>query len=587
MIINVCSAFACLLFFLCAANAGAMSVSLIPSVPPPAAVGTVITWNPQVSGQAEGTLWYRFRARRTGEDFRMFRDYGPESRFDWTASEHEGTYEIEVAVRNLDTGDTAVSSSLYEITPLAGNSPLISKTNHPLVLYYSAPACAAGSRMRVDFRGPDGIPHATPYKRCGKGLTMNFYIAGLLEKTPYVVNHVIDTGSSFVRGPELTETTGEVTLAFAPYKVLTSTYKTGVLLQSNLSQPNLATDLNGNLIWYYVGNVSSLTRPEKGGLFWGIYEDPNADPSHQIVREFDVAGNVLLETNAARVNEQLAAMGKRQISGFHHEARRMPDGKILVLGDVEQFLTDVQGPGAVDVIGDMILVLDKNLQVVWAWDAFDHLDTSRRATLNETCKAVGGGCPPFYNAAVANDWLHGNSLQLTPDGSILYSARHQDWVIKIDYANGSGSGDVLWRLGKDGDFTIESDDPYPWFSHQHDANFEYADPTKLTVFDDGNVRYASNQSAHSRGQVIQLDERNRTAKLVLNADLGAYADALGSAQRLRNGDYHFDVGWIRGVNGEPDRGRSLEVDALGKIVYEIEVDTPVYRSFRMRSLYEP
>lgn len=300
-----------------------------------------------------------------------------------------------------------------------------------------------------------------------------------------------------------------------------------------------------------------------------------------------MAGNVLLETNAARVNEQLAAMGKRQISGFHHEARRMPDGKILVLGDVEQFLTDVQGPGAVDVIGDMILVLDKNLQVVWAWDAFDHLDTSRRATLNETCKAVGGGCPPFYNAAVANDWLHGNSLQLTPDGSILYSARHQDWVIKIDYANGSGSGDVLWRLGKDGDFTIESDDPYPWFSHQHDANFEYADPTKLTVFDDGNVRYASSQSAHSRGQVIQLDERNRTAKLVLNADLGAYADALGSAQRLRNGDYHFDVGWIRGVNGEPDRGRSLEVDALGNIVYEIEVDTPVYRSFRMRSLYEP
>ncbi|MCC6363455.1 MAG: aryl-sulfate sulfotransferase [Bryobacterales bacterium] len=586
MRITFCSAFA-FFFFSGMMHANAMSVSLAPSVDPPALVGAVVTWNPVVSGAEAGTLWYRFRVRRIGEDFVMCRDFGPESQFDWTASEHEGIYEIEVAVRNLDTGDAATASTLYQVLPLAGSAPVIRNTNHPLVLYYSAPPCAAGSRMRVDFRGPDGIPHATPYKACQEGLTMNFYIAGLREKTSYVVNQVIDTGSNFVQGPELTAATGEVTLNLAPYKVLRSTSETGVLLQSNLSQPSLATDLNGNVIWYYVGNVSFLTRPESGGLFWGIYESPNDDPSHQIVKEFDVAGNTLLETNAARINEQLTSMGKRQISGFHHEARRMPDGKILVLADVEQILTDVQGPGPVDVIGDMILVLDKDLQVVWTWDAFDHLDTSRMATLNETCKAVGGGCPPFYNAAAANDWLHGNSLQLTPDGSILYSARHQDWVIKIDYANGSGTGDVLWRLGKDGDFQFDSDDPYPWFSHQHDANFEFDDPTKLTVFDDGNVRYASDEHAHSRGQVIQLDEQNRTAKLVLNADLGAYADALGSAHRLTNGNYHFDVGWIRGVNGEPDRSRSLEVDALGNVVYEIEAATPEYRSFRMPSLYEP
>jgi hypothetical protein len=44
------------------------------------------------------------------------------------------------------------------------------------------------------------------------------------------------------------------------------------------------------------------------------------DRAHQIVREFDLAGNTLLETNAAPVNEQLALMGKRTISGFHHDA---------------------------------------------------------------------------------------------------------------------------------------------------------------------------------------------------------------------------------------------------------------------------
>ena len=105
-----------------------------------------------------------------------------------------------------------------------------------------------------------------------------------------------------------------------------------------------------------------------------------------------------------------------------------------------------------DVVGDIILVLDSNLQVQWAWDTFDHLDPHRLATLNETCAAVSGGCPPIRLAALANNWTHGNSVQLTPDGNILYSARHQDWVIKIDYRNGKGTGDILWRLGKDGDF---------------------------------------------------------------------------------------------------------------------------------------
>jgi len=40
----------------------------------------------------------------------------------------------------------------------------------------------------------------------------------------------------------------------------------------------------------------------------------------------------------------------------------MPDGNILVLADTEQIMTNVQGQGDVDVIGDMILVLNPDLQ---------------------------------------------------------------------------------------------------------------------------------------------------------------------------------------------------------------------------------
>src|SRR5437588_705805 len=121
---------------------------------------------------------------------------------------------------------------------------------------------------------------------------------------------------------------------------------------------------------------------------------------------------------------------------------------------------------------------------------------------------------------------NGNSLQHTPDGNILYSIRNQDWVIKIDYNNGQGNGDILWRLGKDGDFTINSTDPAPWFSHQHDPQFEFTDRTLMTLFDNGNVRFASDPNAQSRGQVLQVDEQNRVANLILNVDLGTYSFAL-------------------------------------------------------------
>jgi len=147
----------------------------------------------------------------------------------------------------------------------------------------------------------------------------------------------------------------------------------------------VATDLAGNLVWYYPGSLFRAdARREAGGLFLGLTESPTEDQSHQILREFDLAGNTTLETNAEEINQQLAALGARQISGFHHEARRLPNGRIMLLADVEQVLINMQGPGAVDVLGDMIIVLDRNLQVVWTWDAFDHLNVRpRAATLGE------------------------------------------------------------------------------------------------------------------------------------------------------------------------------------------------------------
>ena len=566
--------------------AAEMAVTLEPSVSSPAPVGTVVTWWAGVADSGAAKLWYRYRARRIGSDFQLIRDYGPESALDWTASDREGRYEVEASVRNLDTGETGVTSAVYEMVSRAsGNTPVISPTGHPLVFLYSAPPCPAESRMRVQFQSPEGLVQYTPYKPCRPGLSMNFYLAGMRPRASYSVKHTVDTGFQFVAGPELSLTTSDATPPAGTYTLVQPPRQpvvNGVLLQGVLAGGAVATDLDGTLLWSYSGGISTFTRAEPGGFFFGIGEDSTTDPSHQFVREFDLAGLTVQETNAARVSEQLVAMGMRPITAFHHEARRLPHGKMLVLAATEQIMTGVQGPGDVDVLGDMVLVLDRNLNVVWAWDAFDHLDPTRLAVLKETCTPTGGGCPPFYLASQANDWLHGNSAQLTPDGNILYSSRHQDWLIKIDYSNGEGSGHVLWRLGKGGDFQISSSDPWPWFSHQHDAQFDLEDPSVLRLFDNGNTRYAADNTAHSRGQALRVDEGNRVVKFILNADLGAYSYALGTAQALSNGDYHFNLGIL------PDRtSESVEVDSSGNIVYAVKIGTPEYRSFRMRDLYTP
>ena len=420
---------------------------------------------------------------------------------------------------------------------------------------------------------------STPFKDCQEGVTNNFYIAGLLPQTDYQVEHVIATGFHLKRSPAITVRTDGGPQNATRQTVIqphSGSAIEDILLQTPITSNAVATDLAGNVLWYYPGNLSYITRPEAGGYFFGIVQNPTGDSSRQLLRAFDLAGITVLETNAARVSEQLVAMGKRPIGAFHHEARALPGGKILVLASVEQMMTGVQGPDPVDVLGDMIIVLDSNLQVLWAWDTFDHLDVSRRAVLREVCP---GGCPPLYLAASANDWVHGNSVQLTPDGNLLYSARHQDWIIKIDYQNGAGTGDILWRLGKDGDFKIVSSELLPWFSHQHDPQF-LTDNTTLMLYDNGNTRWVDDATAHSRGQVLQVDEQNRTVKLLLNADMGVYSFALGAAQKLSNGNYHFESGWF------PDStSMAVELDPLGQTVFAMRAAAAEYRSFRMRSLY--
>lgn len=558
-------------------------LNLASSLSSPAPIGEKVTWTAESNSE---TTWYRFRVKQPDGNYRVIRDFGPVNTLDWTVADWEGVYEMEVTARDLESGESTVVSKEFVFQPRAVDGPVINTTRHPLTLLYSSPPCPDGWEMSVEHTSPDGMTYRTPFRHCRDGLTMNFYVAGLLSDTDYAIRHKLrsieDPGNT-VDGPEVNAHIAPLqrrpknmgTMAWNP-----KYSESGVVAYSILDGTMVVTDLHGRVVWFYEEWLAAFTRANGGGTFWGLIQDGGRDQSYQVVREFDVAGYTVTETNAARVNEQLREMGMAPICSFHHEAFRLEDGKIVLLASSERLMTDVQGPGEQNVLGDTIVVLDSNLNVVWAWDAFDHLDARRVALDGTQCSPWGAGCPPFYLADRANDWTHANAIRPTKDGNLLLSVRHQDWVIKIDYAGGEGSGRVIWKLGREGDFVYDSDNIYPWFSHQHDASELPEEPNFILLFDNGNLRCDGDPVCHSRGQVIALDEETKKARLVLNVDLMEYSFALGSAQQLPDGDYAFNNGIL------PDRSAiSILFDKEGMPLQAITNERPVYRSIWMRDLF--
>ena len=292
---------------------------------------------------------------------------------------------------------------------------------------------------------------------------------------------------------------------------------------------------------------------------------------------------------------------RRPINQFHHEARRLPNGYIAVLGSDEMLVYNAQGgtpTNPVDVLGAQVIVLDQNLQVKWAWDAYDFLDLNHGAIMNNQCTAgVGTGCPVFFLLPTANDWLHANSIQQTPDGNLMVSLRHVDWIIKINYARAQGDGSVLWKMGYQGDFTLlnpptspncttpRQKDAYQWFTDQHDANFNYGKETILSVYDNGDLRInLCDTGGHSRGYILSVDEAKLQATPLYLYDLGVYAVGNGTAERIPGTpNYHFESGWVI----KKQTSLSSEIAPGGVVESAMTEDDITYRSYRMQDLYTP
>jgi arylsulfate sulfotransferase len=576
----------------------ACMVSLAPSEAAPQLVGEAITWTATATDCGTAPV-YQFSAAPHAGVFQVVRDFSLTNSFAWTPMQ-EGAYDIEVTVKDgyqaIETTSAVAADAVA--SRVTGLEAVITPTLNPLVALYSAPPSSAQTEF-VQFGVASDHPswRNTDARAVVSGKSTNFFVAGMLPNTTYAMRDVRSDGTG---SAPLLFTAGSLptTLAFPTFTVQQPPGPGSDLDQdmifhqstggpSNVPNP-LATDLQGRVVWYYDVSQSGLTHTYAGQslapggtvLVLGVDRYAALPATLDVLREIDLAGNTARETNMDVVNAQLNARGYHSIFTFTHDVERLPNGDTAVICPTERTI-DINGTPT-EYVGATIVVLDKNFQVSWAWDAFDHLDLNRGPILGEVLQPGGA---EQMNASTpvlpAVDWLHINAVSWSPDGNLVVSVRHQDWVLKIDYRNGAGDGHVIWRLGQGGDFTVNSTDPNPWFSHQHDPH--YIDDHTLILFDNGNTRRASDPTADSRGQVWTLDEQTMTATLVVNADLENYSAALGAAERLSNGNFSFTSGF----QGAPKFfGQSIEVRPDGSKAYVLQVNRMEYRSFRMRTLYE-
>jgi len=305
-----------------------------------------------------------------------------------------------------------------------------------------------------------------------------------------------------------------------------------------------------------------------------------------VIREFDLAGNTVQQLTMEDLNARLAANGFNvTLSYFSHEIVLLPNGHYLVIANTVRPFSNLPGyPGTTNVVGDTVVDLDSTLQPRWLWNSFDHLNVNRHPM----------GFP---------DWTHSNSLAYSQDdGNFLISMRHQNWVLKIDYENGAGSGNIIWHLGEGGDFKLTNGvDPTDWFYAQHYANFISPNTTgvfNLELFDNGDDRAfpkglicgplpGQTPCLYSTVAQFQIDENAMTATFLFHDKLPhtLYSSFAGNNDLLANGNIQYNLaGTMPAYAFEVQPGANLTDPA--QTVWEMSVPgTNTYRMNRLPSLY--
>ena len=257
-----------------------------------------------------------------------------------------------------------------------------------------------------------------------------------------------------------------------------------------------------------------------------------------------------------------------------HELQQLPNGDHLLLSyrltrgvDLTGLPSNPPGHPNSTIADCVIQEVDPQGGLVWKWRGSDHIDPVNENT-HPSVTTVNG--EPVY------DLFHCNSVEASPTGDLLVSARHLNAVFEIQRATGK----IVWKLGgkpvnKDGAQILAiQNDPQNGPVMQHDARFR---PNgDITLFDD------RSQGGAARGVEYSLNLAYGTATLVAQfpSPLGQSSLATGSFRRYSDG--HSVAGWgITGSTG--DAALLTEFDAAGNDVLDMSFGNGVqaYRAVKV------
>lgn len=500
---------------------------------------------------------------------------------------------------------------------LSGGESLVTATGNPVVALYSYQPEGQGT-VSVEFGtstsyGLTTSSVATP----ANGGPVSILVAGMKQSTTYHMRAVLtESDGTVIDDQDHTFTTTSFPANLQPQ--LTATTTSGMtpqpgieLINASSIAPNnktsttylgaYAVDLAGNLVWGYqapdIASKFTIVQPLKllpnGNLlmvlsFPSQYVLPGqgvtltaGEESVDLIREIDLAGDPVAQITLDQLNSKLAAAGysNMTLTDLHHDVTMLPNGHIILIANMLKSYSNLTAEsGTVNVLGDVLIDLDPSFNVSWVWSTFDHLDVNRQPI----------GFP---------DWTHANAVVYSPDdGDLLLSMRHQSWIIKIDYENGGGSGDVLWRLGNGGDFALQGGTaPQDWFYGQHDPVFATSATSgqfSLAMMDNGYGRIMadgsqcteSGSACYTTAPIIALDEAAKTATITFRAMVPAAKFSLwgGSGSALANGDVEYDLCSL---------ASGAEIDEVtttnpSQTVWSlVETGENLYRAHRIPSLY--
>jgi len=246
---------------------------------------------------------------------------------------------------------------------------------------------------------------------------------------------------------------------------------------------------------------------------------------------------------------------KNGLLADNHELLLLGNGhKFLLAYDpqlVDMSLIVPGGNPQATVIGLVIQELDENHEVVFQWRSWDHFQiTDADDEINLSGSII--------------DYVHGNSIEIDSDSSMLISSRNMSEVTRINRNN----GEIIWRFGgKQNQFQIE--DQTQLFCQQHDARI-MSGLNHISVFDNGNCHLPHFSCAAE----YLLDDQLMTATLVnrLRGNPDIFGSFMGNAQRLDNG--RTIVGWGSGIPS------ITEFDSTGNIHLQFSFNYINYRAFR-------